>query len=211
MVCSRRGRAGGTITAGGSWWRRGNAVLRHRSLQYRCRPAGVNRVLAGQAGDRPGIVPRRGWHGHGVPSPGRSLLARAGSAWSATGSAGCCRTFLAPRPTYRDHRVAPDGPDLRACADERRDTAARAERRRGVRSTWRAPVTQRDDVNNQHGPETPTVGSAGVADLLQITVGWPGCSSMPRAPWPSSGWIVAGLTRALCGYESKFLALSRRA
>lgn len=39
-------------------------------------PVGGERPLAGRAGDRPGIVPRRG-SGHGVPSPARSLLARA--------------------------------------------------------------------------------------------------------------------------------------
>ena len=33
--------------------------------------------------------------------------------------------------------------------------------------------------------------------LMKLAVGWPRCLSMPRAPWPSGCWIVAGLTRAL--------------
>src|SRR6266849_7554373 len=42
MVKSRRGRAGGTVTAArGCWWRRRNAVLRHGEPQYAWRPVAV--------------------------------------------------------------------------------------------------------------------------------------------------------------------------
>src|SRR5215470_987517 len=36
------GPGGGDEERGGSWWRRRNAVLRHRPVQYCCRPAGVS-------------------------------------------------------------------------------------------------------------------------------------------------------------------------
>src|SRR5437763_16690085 len=61
MVICRRGRSAGTTTAaGGSVWRRRNAVLWQGVLQYRCRPVGVKqvwhagqRVVAGASRDGP--------------------------------------------------------------------------------------------------------------------------------------------------------------
>src|SRR6266566_9017929 len=74
MVKSRRGRAGGTVTAArGCWWRRRNAVLRHGEPQYAWRPVAVKgRWQTGQVlvpvSSRDGPVAsswRRVWTGAG--------------------------------------------------------------------------------------------------------------------------------------------------